>query len=60
MSDVILGIPPETLMSRASEYPVLPDLYLPFYHTQLRLLLQDMSEVIVRRRLFSLAVSEML
>ena len=47
MSDVVFGIPPEVLLTRASEGPVLPDLYFLFI-AQLRQLRQDMSEVIVR------------
>ena len=33
MSDVVFGIPPEVLLTRASEGPVLPDLYFLFYRT---------------------------
>lgn len=33
MSDVAFGIPLEVLLTRASEGPVLPDLYFLFYRT---------------------------
>ena len=47
MSDVVFGIPPEVLLTRASEGSVLPDLYFLFYRTA-SAACQDMSEVIVR------------
>ena len=47
MSDVVFGIPPEVLLTRASESSVLPDLYFLFYRTA-SAACQDMSEVIVR------------